>query len=804
MPLQAPSQQCLNFLRHAVGLGTMRRCRTRQIVHHQQRSASHSLALSPRGLDAITSSDPLWSEVQNSLQTRISDKTYNRQESLRHTRWRISLALKSVEDYQYRDFKRHLNILYRCGEWAEVVRLYECYQPFHENISADSFNSYLQSLVKIGMADKVATLRSTFLSHPTDNLYTTTTANIFCNELSTNGMVNDAIAFVELLHGAEFPLNTVTYNIILSSCKRGSGRVDILNSILDKMRRRHIKLDTFSYNTIIAVCCALRQYTLAQTYLEESIETKHVDAITFNTIINNELSRGNWASAWAFLRRMRDLGILRNAETYQPFLNHLHKEKETRQVPALLRLMQADNIKIGLSTVNVLLDYLLKSSAYVQVIQLLEFLRRSSTKPDRFTCRRLLAHLNSPTSTISVEDRQKLVTLIEKHFSGDAGIALLPQVQDVSLRIPKLFHAKKSPIITTNEHSSRIPDNADLTSESYEIAQDMQRGLWQIALKQYTTIYQRGIRPPMHLFMIMFTGLVQHKRLAEARSLCQDMDRDMLTTNLKFQTSLVTMRHSGPRSTMAHITHTINILKSINAALDIPFFTAAAWRLYKDKRFLEAIHVLKHGLSLGLVFDLVAWVTLIECFSKTMDLVGTVWCLQRMRDNKVLIDRQAKKRLKRIIKTMEADSVATQETSTSRDSGVYDGISACSTGSDAVDAAQMNDVRVARELLDELTARRAQHAVAAKRHAEEERSKAEAASKFVDVSQSDAGADARVCEVPPQVQKPQMQKRTRGADTIRSADANAATGRYPGADASRVWETIVEEDEDVRVTAAMR
>ena len=546
---------------------------------------------------------------------------YNRPQTVQGLQRIIAASIVDRNGYSRDDFLTHLRQFFKLQAWADLVSHYRTYAAECGSIKPYAFNLYIQALSKLG-DNKIDVLRADFQRNPFRSMYDTITANTFCANLVKREQITKALSLVESLQEREFILDVTTYNILLNAAKKGSVRIDLLSSVIAQMTRANIECDTVSYNTIIAAYAGANDSENVAKYFRLARDLGKVDTQTFNTVISHEMSSHNWAGAWSLLLIMRQLSIPRDQFTYQPFLNSIAQSSDFSQAPGILNLMRQDDVSLELSTANAVLRILFQQGAINHAVTMIRYLHSHNIAPDKHTMFVLQSYKdmikNSPGAT---DVLQAWLFSTGRPVSGvlqrSLNLTLPPSTVQLDL----------------------------LASQSQRISNLLRNGRLDSAILEYHKIFDRGIRPSMKLFMQLLTASIRAGDFRRAGELIAGMDPIQLSKNLRFQTTIILIPN-----TTAHFERTINVLRKFNVSLDIPFFTAAAWRLYKDHRFHDAIGLLKHAISLGLVLDLIAYVTLLECLAKTRDLAGVVWCLREMKSNKVMIDMQAKKRMTRIMK----------------------------------------------------------------------------------------------------------------------------------------------------------
>lgn len=655
---RAPSVQCLSYLRNALSRRPVS-CLARR---HRSRNSCRSLSNSSTRLarDVENEAPSAWDAVVSSLAKKDRAANSNEPGRLRHHQHKTSLSLEEVRALSPGNFFALLRGYHHSGEFSNVVRAFEAYHPgrspWRQAVWPPSLNFYIQAHIRLRDNDPLLDgLLRDFQQHPKSSSYDSRTANIMLNYLIVCKKPIEAFNMLEDLHVRRFPLDTVSYNTVLNGARAGSASARQLGQILKLMADRNVPRDTRTINIVVATMCQLKEYKKAHKFLVDACESGLANTTTYNTVISAELVRGNWSSASSLLRDMRDQQIARDEATYAPFLRVLTQQKDTAHVSQLLDLVRDDKIALSAPSFNTLLHGLLFSGDLNQAASLLELMQAQDTTSEATFRTILHFYKGCSTSFLTNPVHQRLLQFVNEQVERHESISEYTSVKILreSQRHWKHQGADRtdSPLNFVEQAEHRT---GDLEAATRDIGSSMEQGRWQNALAKYNAVVARGVCPPIQMFISTLVGLLRYRKYREARKITRDMDPKHLRKNLQFQTAMLSVITT--QSVTEDIRDNIKFLQSVRVNLDMIFYSAAAWRLYRDNKFHDAVSLLSYVFGLGLAFDLVAWTILVECYAKTRNLGGTIWCLQTMKDNKILLDNQARRRIKRVVKTLESDT----------------------------------------------------------------------------------------------------------------------------------------------------
>lgn len=656
-----PSLQCLAYLRNKLfRISTVSNSSksTRSLGCHQKYSTTCSVS---GDLDSNVPDDSWHAALQAISRVQRKTRDTTRIEHVLALRQKSELCASELGSFSETEVNALLLSCRLHGALRELVQLFDKYyrrsKLSNTSLKPFWFNIYVQAQTKLRSDAILEALLNEFLLHPLDHCYDTQTGNIFLNHLVVSGEVNRALDVLEELHQRKFPWDTTSYNTLLKGCTRGSANLLLVKEILASMSARHVDMDSHTLNTVIAAFCEQRTLIRATRYFNKAIELGLANTVTYNTLIDAHLRRHDWKAAWLTLQSMKTQGLSPDEITYGPFLLYLSKAKHISNIPELSESMKRDEIVISASSFNILLYSLLFSARAQDTIEFLEFMHVQDVDADERTFDTIVRFYRScSTSFLRSPLHERLMSFLASQVARKPDLLDCDAVKILRFgQIRWATQVKASDLASTPLLLSR-----DFTLSKHSWATQVReikfllRNKHPLAgLARYDAIIKRGLIPPMQIFVTTLVGLVRHKQLNLAKRICRDMDPAVLRDNLQFHTIMIGL--IGHSRLVSDILSTVKFLHSIRLKLDIIFYSAIAWRLYRDDNFRDAVSWLQHAFSLGLAFDLAAWVILIECYAKLRDLSGAIWCLQEMKTNKILLDNQARRRVKRIVKTLRTE-----------------------------------------------------------------------------------------------------------------------------------------------------
>ncbi|CCG81984.1 protein of unknown function [Taphrina deformans PYCC 5710] len=490
------------------------------------------------------------------------------------------------------------------------------------------------------------------------------TLNIALQHFVKAGQLSGLLALLESLDTGGYLLDVISYNTVLNAARAGAGNEKYLNHVLRIMSLKSIEFSTETYNILISSYHQLGMHAKALTCFREALATRKAATSTYNTIISQELSGESWHSAWSILVAMRKRAIPRNEKTYSPFLLFLSKNNmPSDRIAQLLEMMNADAIPLDSGSYNTVLHSLLFSGMYESAQKVLMAMREKSVKVTERTFNVIQHFLGQCSMDFSKHPfHEKLNQFVLAEVQRNPNILAYDSVKSIQgsqawdlTRSLSRQHVSSQVHVETRD--ARNHSSAKAVGEHVQAL--MVDGAWRPALASYKSFKSRGIIPPMQIVVSVLVGLLHSKRYREAQNVYRALkERHPATSDIRFQT--VVLELIKPQNIVRDIQLLLKFLVESDSRIDIVFHSAASWRLYREQKYPEAIALLKYAIGLGILLDLAAWVILVECYAKTRDLLSTIWCLQAMKDNKIILDKQARKRFKRVLSTLETEGNTAQ------------------------------------------------------------------------------------------------------------------------------------------------
>lgn len=548
----------------------------------------------------------------------------------------------------------------RLNAWQDMVRLFEKYygsgSAQKRNIPASLFNLYLNAQVKLRNDRILNRCIEQFLLSPNEYRYSTNTANIFLNHLVRSGEIAQAVKMLDGLHKVNFRLDVVSYNTLLKGARIGRTNLELVQLVEMSMKMRKIEPDPQTMNTMIAAYCDCEDRTAAYELFATAVDQGLADSITYNTMIDSHLAARDWVSAWSLLESMQKHQIPRDEATYGPFLVYLTSHDQTDKAIKLLKLIRLDNVAVSIGMFNILLHKLLLAGHHDIAATLLDTITHKGLEATERTFGMILQFYQTRTTRfLDSPMHAKLMQFLALQLSWNPNLLRLASVKVLHLgqsRWPVQQSTDTGgdrPLVSKQDLVVQ-PRTMDYLGREFEVLDKWTS--YKKGIARHEAILRKGMLPPLQIIITALVGCIREKQMNRAKRILKNIDPAKIRHNLHYQTIMVGM--ISHHNLMKNVFETVKFLEVENFKLDIIFYSAIAWRLYRDGEQLEAVNWLRYAYSCGLVFDLVAWVILIECYAKLKSLAGTIWCLQTMRDNKIKLDDQARRRIKRVVKTLDS------------------------------------------------------------------------------------------------------------------------------------------------------
>jgi len=163
-------------------------------------------------------------------------------------------------------------------------------------------------------------------------------------------------------------------------------------SLLEDLERSPIPIDTTAYNCVLDVCVACNDQQAAKDLFKRMRDGGHVDVISYNTYLKTLLSkRGGQASDIALtLQEMRGQGLKPNQVTYNSLINAAISRGDLRVSWQYVEDMEDQGIQVDAFTCSILMKGVKHSSKKEDVDKVLALIERAKVSPDEVLVNSLL------------------------------------------------------------------------------------------------------------------------------------------------------------------------------------------------------------------------------------------------------------------------------------------------------------------------------------------------------------------------------------------------------------------------------
>jgi len=167
-------------------------------------------------------------------------------------------------------------------------------------------------------------------------------------------------------------------------------------SLLEDLERSPIPIDTTAYNCVLDVCVACGDQKVAKNLFRKMRDSGHVDVISYNTYLKTLLSRnggGSPASASdiaLILQEMRSQGLKPNPVTYNSLINAGISRGDLRGAWQYVEDMEAQGVQVDAFTCSILMKGIKHSSKRDDVEKILALIERAKVVPDEVLVNSLL------------------------------------------------------------------------------------------------------------------------------------------------------------------------------------------------------------------------------------------------------------------------------------------------------------------------------------------------------------------------------------------------------------------------------
>jgi len=166
-------------------------------------------------------------------------------------------------------------------------------------------------------------------------------------------------------------------------------------SLLEDLERSPIPIDTTAYNCVLDVCVACNNQQAAKDLFKRMRDGGHLDVISYNTYLKTLLSKncgstGSASDIAHVLQEMRSQGIKPNPVTYNSLINAAISRGDLLGAWQYVEDMEGQGIQVDAFTCSILMKGVKHSSKRDDVEKVLALIERAKVSPDEVLVNSLL------------------------------------------------------------------------------------------------------------------------------------------------------------------------------------------------------------------------------------------------------------------------------------------------------------------------------------------------------------------------------------------------------------------------------
>jgi pentatricopeptide repeat protein len=166
-------------------------------------------------------------------------------------------------------------------------------------------------------------------------------------------------------------------------------------SLLKDLEQSPIPIDTTAYNCVLDVCVACGEQKAAKDLFKRMRDADHVDVISYNTYLKTLLSKNNGGFGSAadialVLQEMRSQGLKPNPVTYNSLINAAISRGDLQGAWQYVEDMEMQGVQVDAFTCSILMKGIKHSSKRDDVEKILALIDRAKVVPDEVLVNSLL------------------------------------------------------------------------------------------------------------------------------------------------------------------------------------------------------------------------------------------------------------------------------------------------------------------------------------------------------------------------------------------------------------------------------
>merc|ERR1719160_1252318 len=325
-------------------------------------------------------------------------------------------------------------------------------------------------------------------------------------------------------------LDIQNYMSLFRACGR-ERKVGKALELLQELEEGNVGIDTTAYNCVLDVCVKCGDAGAVRRLFAKMKATGFVDVISFNTLLK-DMSAASIQNTDEVLDDMKALGLRPNQITYNSLVNACVSRGDTSRAWKYVSLMKLDGIPLDNFTCSIMMKGLKHSSNREDVDQTLNLIEQSAVVPDEVLVNTLLE------ACIRLKDVGRLTSALRAFRSQGT----VPSEHAYATVLKAYGHARALPDVmaTWNDMLERKVRPTDATFAAMVdacIANGAVEDAIRVFAEMKTTI--PDFATPAATYQTLIRVLVQRKQQDKAFEMYEDMRESKVQPNLATFNALI-------------------------------------------------------------------------------------------------------------------------------------------------------------------------------------------------------------------------------------------------------------------------
>jgi pentatricopeptide repeat protein len=320
------------------------------------------------------------------------------------------------------------------------------------------------------------------------------------------------------------------YMSLFRACGR-ERKVGKALELLQELEQSDVGIDTTAYNCVLDVCVKCGDAGAVRRLFAKMKETGYVDVISFNTLLK-DMNAASIQNTDEVLDDMKALGLCPNQITYNSLVNACVSRGDTSLAWKYVSLMKLDGIPLDNFTCSIMMKGLKHSSNRDDVDQTLNLIEHSAVVPDEVLVNTLLE------ACIRLKDVGRLTSALQAFRSQGT----VPSEHAYATVLKAYGHARALPDVwaTWNDMLDRKVRPTEATFAAM-VEACVANGAVEDAQRVFAEMKEKipDFATPASTYQTLIRVLVQRKQQDKALEIYEDMRESKVQPNLATFNALI-------------------------------------------------------------------------------------------------------------------------------------------------------------------------------------------------------------------------------------------------------------------------